>query len=72
MTSIVVFAFTSSDVAPPSRVTSALASLRPSELSFPVKTTNCPASGGESVRSGEDEDKRPLQLNRVGNETVPR
>ena len=45
MTSIVVFALTSSAVAPPRRATSARASLRPSELSFPVKTTSCPASG---------------------------
>ena len=44
-TSIVVFALTSSAVAPPRRATSARASLRPSELSFPVKTTSCPASG---------------------------
>src|SRR5581483_4189291 len=44
-TSIVVRAFTSSAVVPPSCATSARASLRPSELSFPVKTTSWPASG---------------------------
>ena len=59
-TSIVVFALTSSAVSPPRRATSARASLRPSRLSFPVKTTSCPASGWEAGRSGEGEGKRPL------------
>jgi hypothetical protein len=40
-------------------VTTARASLRPSELSFPVKTTSCPASGAW-VDSEECEGKRPL------------
>ena len=39
-------------VAPPSRVTSALTSLRPSELSLPVKTTTCPCSGRPTFTSG--------------------
>src|SRR5919201_2231924 len=56
-TSIVVFARTSSAVAPPRRSTSARASRRPSELSFPVKTTSCPASGWRPGRSGEGDSK---------------
>ena len=57
ITSIVVFALTSSAVVPPSRATNARASLRPSELSFPVKTTRCPAS--DCGRSGEGAGNQP-------------
>ena len=71
MTTIVVFTLTSSAVAPPRRPTSSRASFRPSELSFPVKTTSCPASG-KRLDSGEDEGNGPLRLHGWGDETASR
>src|SRR6476659_3281302 len=68
-TSIVVRAFTSSPAAPPRLMTSACAARRPSELSFPVKTTTCPASGWRANGSDlDDESVREREVNRVEDE----